>query len=209
MKLIVITPKMNITGEMNRVVRLFENGMQRLHLRKKNAGIDLYRNYLQQIPAQFHSLISIHSFPELLKQFPLVGFHCTTEVWKNEEQMKEIQSYQPAVLSASFHAWEEIEHSPYSFDYVFISPVFDSISKQEYKASIDRSKLKAIKARGEQLNNQIPAVIALGGIDAGNISTLYQEGFDGAAVLGAIWQSQQPVETFVQMKETIEKLMNN
>ncbi|MDE3235798.1 MAG: thiamine phosphate synthase [Bacteroidota bacterium] len=209
MKLLVITPEINVPNEIAIVIELFERGMRRLHLRKKNAGIDVYRNYLQQIPFQFHSLISIHSFPELLKQFPLVGFHCTTEVWKNEEQMKEIQSYQPAVLSASFHAWDEIEQTPYVLNYVFISPVFDSISKQGYKASIDRSKLKAIKTRGEQLNNQIPAVIALGGIDAGNISTLYQEDFDGAAVLGAIWQSQQPVENFVQMKETIERLMNN
>ncbi|MNL66066.1 Thiamine-phosphate synthase [compost metagenome] len=68
--------------------------------------------------------------------------------------------------------------------------MFDSFSKPGYKA---------VTPAGFQLPRRTagPDVIALGGIDAGKIDELKQMGFDGAGLLGAIWNnSDQALDNF-------------
>ena len=39
-------------------------------------------------------------------------------------------------------------------------------------------------------------IIGLGGINEGNIAWVEECGFDGAAVLGSVWQQDDPIATF-------------
>ena len=206
MQLIVITPEITIKNEILLVTDLFEKGLERLHLRKHNATISEYRNYLRQIPFPFHAFISIHQYPELLKEFPGVGFHCKASVIKDEAVMQTIFTYNHSNISASFHSWEEMKEIAYPFKYVFISPVFNSISKHGYKGCINIENVKQVKAGILQQKKVCPDIIALGGIAKSNIVEVYNAGFDGAAMLGSIWQAQQPVSEFVRLKDYIKQV---
>ena len=102
---------------------------------------------------------------------------------------KELQT-KSLTLSSSFHSMENLRQADGIFDYVFLSPVFDSISKPGYVSSCVLQveyKLKTTK------------VIALGGIQANNISEAKKLGFDGVAALGAIWQDPEKAE--IKFKE--------
>jgi thiamine monophosphate synthase len=48
-------------------------------------------------------------------------------------------------------------------------------------------------------------IIALGGIDEDKIALVRKIGFIGVAVLGAIWNSKNPVEKFIRIKAKCEK----
>ena len=70
-----------------------------------------------------------------------------------------------------------------SKDYVFLSPIFDSISKVGYHAAFAPDLLN--RAAEEKIIDR--KVIALGGINAENIELVKQWNFGGVALLGDIW----------------------
>ena len=69
-------------------------------------------------------------------------------------------------------------------DYVFLSPIFDSISKKGYKSAFSFRELKKCFDNKVFDNN----VVALGGVTIRNISTLEQIGFSSCALLSELWQ---------------------
>jgi thiamine-phosphate pyrophosphorylase len=97
-------------------------------------------------------------------------------------------------ISASYHNLKAVEKLRDVYDYVFLSPVFESISKTQRKplrhARIQDS-LRITKAR----------VVALGGVDESKILACRDMGFYGVALLGSVWKSAKPVENFKEARE--------
>ena len=100
----------------------------------------------------------------------------------------------------SAHSFEELKKT--SADICFLSPVFDSISKFGYKAKYNIQELKegiAAWRDFQKKENRSQKLFALGGVDSENIAELESLGFDGAAVLGAVWHSPDPVEALLEI----------
>ena len=68
-------------------------------------------------------------------------------------------------------------------NYVFLSPIFDSISKEGYGAAFSPEVLRDAASK-QIIDNK---VVALGGIEASHINALKEWHFGGAAFLGDIW----------------------
>lgn len=68
-------------------------------------------------------------------------------------------------------------------DYIFLSPVFDSISKSGYSSAFTHEQLAEAALRGI-IDHR---VFALGGVTPDKYSFLQRYHFGGAAMLGAIW----------------------
>jgi len=201
-----MTPPNNIPFELELVNDLFANGLQRLHLRKDHVELNEYNNYLNGVNKIYHGQISVHEHFDVLDTFASLGIHLKSHQRNNTSLMNRVLKRNPASLSSSFHSWKEIEENGHPFDYVFISPVFDSISKQGYKAAIDLPEAKNIKQKLAANGKPCPSVIALGGVDVSNLEALHQHGFDGAAVMGAIWKSPDPLASFQQIMKMIKQL---
>ncbi len=206
MTLLLITPEINHTDEIELIHAFFLNGLSRLHLRKPGFTTADYRYFLHKIDQQFHSRISIHGSFELLKEFPGLGIHISSRKREEEKIIDIPDAISPTTLSTSFHSWKEVEENKHPFDYVFISPVFDSISKKGYKASIKLSGMIEIKKKMNTGEVLATSIIGLGGIDQKNIELLNKNQFDGVAVLGTVWESANPLLSFLQIQESIKKL---
>lgn len=194
-KLLLISPEQNLKDEIEIVCELFSLGLETYHLRKPDWGVEELQEYLEALPKRFHSRIVLHSHFGLEKVFGVKGIHL------NENNKKLIQEYRVhKIISASFHSLEDISGNRFPYEYVFLSPVFDSISKAEHRAKSDLKFLAENLAVIRQQNRALPKVIALGGINAQNITSVKQAGFSGAAVLGAVWQSENPVEAFLEIQ---------
>lgn len=102
-----------------------------------------------------------------------------------------------------FHSLEDMkQYRPSSTgQIVFLSPVFDSISKQGYKSEFSEQMNKFTQLKPE-LMAEIKGrnIVALGGIDTDKIELARKVGFKGVASLGAIWSSKDPVEKFISMQ---------
>ena len=102
-----------------------------------------------------------------------------TVLWDHER--KQIGGV-PMALSCSVHSHEELNRLPRGLAYAFVSPLFDSISKPGYMGELGLLQRPAGSSpcRG----------IGLGGITADNLGAVIKHGWDGAAVLGWIWEKR-------------------
>lgn len=173
-KIIAITSPLFLPDEGRRICKILENGEAELvHIRKPEANIKEIRNLLNQIPSSLHSKIKLHDCFSLLDEFQLGGVHLNR---RNGICTKEGIS-----LSRSMHSLSELEEAD-KYDYVTLSPIFDSISKEGYKSNFIFPELK------EALKDK--RVIALGGVTPDKIPWLKEFGFFGAAMLGYFWNSR-------------------
>jgi thiamine-phosphate pyrophosphorylase len=184
MKLIVISSPESFSKETEIINQLFEAGMSCFHLRKPGKSEAELNDLLEQIDEQYHSKISLHQHHFLagknsINRLHFTGLDRSTTKADELEQLKK----EGFILSTSVHQVDAVSEQK-EFDYVFLSPVFNSISKAGYTGFADASFTLQKSVNG-------PEVIALGGIDAANIHQLKAMNFDGAAVLGAIWQKPQ------------------
>ena len=177
MKWITITSPEFLSGEATFIGKLFLQGLDLLHLRKPEASLKGYKQLLLQIPEQWHSRIILHEHFELAEEYKLHGIHL------NRRCSVAPNAYHGSI-SCSCHTIEEVITQKDSKDYVFLSPIFDSISKVGYHATFSPTLLK--QAAIENVIDE--KVIALGGITANNIPLVKEWHFSGVALLGDIWK---------------------
>ena len=177
MKWIIITSPEFLSGEAIFIDKLFSQGLDLLHLRKPEASLEAYKQLLLQIPEQWHSRIVLHEHFELAEEYKLHGIHL------NRRCSQAPNAYHESI-SCSCHTIEEVITQKDSKDYVFLSPIFDSISKVGYHAAFSPTSLK--QAAIENIIDE--KVIALGGITAKNIPLVKEWHFGGVALLGDIWK---------------------
>jgi thiamine-phosphate pyrophosphorylase len=119
----------------------------------------------------------------------------------SKEERRGIIFHGPATLASEFdvkywpagqgiiHNFRELINAP-CLPYLFLSPVFKSISKSGYGPGW---KIEEIK---EAIGGANSPLYALGGIRTTNISIVRDLGFRGIGVLGAVWNSLDPVGAF-------------
>ena len=174
--IILFTAPNDIPEEEEIVNKLFGNGLHVLHLRKPGASRERYERFIRSIAPRYRQRIMVHDYPELAKEYGLRGFHL---------KFRETSGFIPQEgdrISVSCHSFEEIRELPFVPDHVFLSPVFDSISKQGYHAAFQEEELR------DFLHQVSVPVIALGGVTAENTETCRRLGFAGVALLGYIWE---------------------
>lgn len=177
MKWITITSPEFLSGEAIFIDKLFSQGLDLLHLRKPEASLEAYKLFLLQIPKQWYSRIVLHEHFALAEEFGLHGIHL------NRRYSVAPNAFHGSI-SCSCHTIEEVITQKESKDYVFLSPIFDSISKVGYHAAFSQTLLK--QAAVENVIDE--KVIALGGITANNIPLVKEWHFGGVALLGDIWK---------------------
>ena len=206
MKKIIFTYPVSVDDELEKLTRLFENGLETLHLRKPEFSLGEMIKYMSEIPNEFHNRIMIHDHYALIGEYNLAGISLnirTIGQMVTEDQVNK-SFIQPLVLTAkgvevngnragcvsfSAHHFSEIEKLPFRPDYFILGPIFDSISKEGYKSNFHDHKLLS-----ENLNKSAVDIIALGGIDESKIELCENLGFAGYAMLGSIWRPELIIE---------------
>ncbi|MBK5261757.1 MAG: thiamine phosphate synthase [Peptostreptococcaceae bacterium] len=196
--MIVITDPQFISSEADILNALFCEGLEILHLRKPDSTLVKLIELVSKIDEQFHSRIMIHSHYELLNSFQLKGLHFT-------EKSKHLLGYYESVeckKSLVVHELTELKNTWNSIDYVFLSPLFPSISKAGYSKQWDFEELKSELSIKHNFN-----VVALGGITLNNVKMVKELGFNDFAILGSVWEPvksgysiQQVIDVFTRFK---------
>lgn len=200
-ELIVISDPQPFQGEGTLLNSLFDAGLQLLHLRKPGCAASVYTELITAIDTGYHDRIvlpytcleqgiadqagcrQLHVFEQLRHSLPAVDWRALKE-----------QGYR---LSTSIHDAAAYHALPAGvFGYTFLGPVFSSISKPGY-AAMDPAELAVLQQK------HATRIIGLGGIDESNCGPAIQNGFDGVAIAGALWQRDNPLATFKQIQQCI------
>ena len=181
-------------GEPKIVTELLENGLDKFHLRKPDHSVARMAEFLDAIPRRMLKKIIIHRTPELLKDYPVGGYHHTAR-----ESLKPFRRSR----SRSLHKLKELANVEPELSYVFFGPVYHSISKVGHKPKVPLADIRKSLAKLSKNPNR-PMVYALGGIRRNKIGYLMDTGFDGVALLGSIWGKPNPVHAFKEFARTFD-----
>lgn len=197
--LIVLSDSDFKSGETEVVNQLFLAGLDLFHLRKYGASEESLLKWVNQISLEYRSKLVLHHDHEWGRSIGIERFHYSERdrlTWKEQNWEGADEAF---VYSTSVHSVKEYNELPGHFSYAFLSPVFNSISKTGYKAvKFDLSKRK---------NNETK-LIGLGGIQSENVKQVFEMGFDGAALLGAIWHSQNPIHQLKLCRDAMHCIPN-
>lgn len=204
MKLIVFSATAPVKDEAEVITALFEAGLKSFHLRKGKFSLRQMINLIKSLPEQYHNRIVIHSHHYLALGYNLKGIHLTRKHLMHPflARLKVFlfRIKKPGLIAtASLHSTAAFSGRRF-FSYIFLSPVYDSISKKNYYGAFNLEKL------GEEVAKSRVPVIALGGITPGKLPEVKQMNFAGAALSGAVWTSGNPVEVFKQALREAETL---
>ncbi len=186
LRLVAITSPDFLPGEGRRIAALLDEGFWRVHIRKPRATADRLRQLLGSIPSRCLPRIVLHDHQELAATFHVGGIHLNS---RQPTLLPELKGKELTV-SRSCHSLEEVVAWKARTDYLFLSPIFDSISKKGYRSNFSPDILRSAAAEGI-----IDAkVFALGGVTTDRLPLLRAIGFGGAAMLGAVWGAGLPDE---------------
>lgn len=177
MRIIAITTPKVDDEDVSLIRAMIGCGIDTIHLRKPDSDVDDCRRLLKELTDSERERIVIHDHPELYNEFSLKGIHLN----KNVRCLPEGYA---GFRTRSCHTFEEVLRYKDECDYVFLSPIFDSISKAGYKSGFTAEALQEASDAGI-IDEK---VVALGGVTLDSLPYLERLGFGGAAMLGGIYQ---------------------
>jgi len=192
--ILVISPEWIVQNETYLINQMFQEGLDLLHIRKPWLSRNEMTEFITHIDETFHSQLVLHTHYDLGKEFTISRFHF-------RETDRQEGMYKPFVkentISTSVHDIATYNILDKEWEYAFISPFFPSISKKGYGLN------STIKEEIKHRNNPDVQLIALGGINQDNIHEAFKTGADGAALLGAVWESEEPLKVFKKCRNVL------
>ena len=201
-KLVVISPPQYVREEQEMVRKMIDYGLQYYHVRKPVYTKEETERFLKGFAAAYRRLMILHDHYELVESYGLAGIHITQKHKNKGIEARFINRH----VSISTHSTEEIADLAGVYQYALLSPIFNSISKKGYCSGFTKKGLKSFFASYKGLT----PVLALGGIHIDTIPTIQNIGFNGYAVLGAIWGDfshesipNQSLQAFKQLRTLV------
>ncbi len=205
MDLIVVSSPGKKDGEIGDVIRMFEAGLQRFHLRKPGSSRKYIKEFLDQVPKKYRSRIIIHSNHSFAWKYKLGGIHISKKHRKKPTNLRlKLMWYRlrnpKLIITRSCRKLGDLEMKKSPYNYIILSPIFDSISINSLSGGFNqRGLISAIE------KSKFP-VYAMGGVEPGNFQRIAELGFRGPAVLGYIWSSENPVEAFTKCLQSLREV---
>lgn len=155
------------------ILRLLDERIDIMHLRKPGCAVEDMEDLIQSIPESYYGRLRLHSHFQLCRKYGLRGVQVNSHEYVVPEGV--------ANISRSCHGIAELgipAPSGCVLEYQTLSPIYDSISKQGYTSHFNLDELKGLLS-GKN-------VVALGGVTPDKFQELQDAGFIGGAMLGCL-----------------------
>ena len=177
-QIVIITYPRFLPGEAEMLSLLLGGLDCRVHLRKPGCTERQMRGLIEALPEEFRPELTLQDHLSLAPEYGVGGVHPTSRFPVAPEGWT-------GLVSRSSHSLGEVAMCR-DADYVFLSPVFDSISKSGYSSAFTDAQLRS----APEIDGH---VYALGGVRPEHFPLLAEYGFGGAALLGHVWRDCSPV----------------
>jgi len=150
------------------------------------------------LPARWHGRVFLHAHHGLAAQLGVGGIHFPDSVASTETVMPRAG----CASSRSCHDVGSVKAALGHHDAVFFGPVFSSLSKPGYGPASNAVLLdlrRLLLAR--PLRDKHTDVFAIGGVTVERLDSCRAMGFDGAAILGAVWGAADKVAAFCEISD--------
>lgn len=183
----IISEEHILPQELEILLWLLDSGLDFYHFRKRGIPQSELIAFLNQIPSNYRSQVVLHH------HISLPGF------------LRHHNSAQRSLLSVNVHSCsvhEKIELFTYinQYQFVFWSPVFNSISKEGHL----KNKSIQLSDVNDKLRNKL---IALGGIEPSKFRLVKAMGFSHIALKGWFWNRKETYkQAWIEIQTTWQEL---
>lgn len=185
MIIIAITTASFFEAEAGSITAILRQGKADIvHIRKPTSSEEELERLLRAIPSDLLARVTLHDHFTLSERFPVGGLHTNS-------RNSTVPSGFKGRVSTSCHNIEEVAAKKRQHNYVFLSPIFDSISKKGYHAAFTHEEI--VKASEEGIIDR--NTIALGGVTFENLPAVERLGFGGGAMSGEFWPDPAQILT--------------
>jgi thiamine-phosphate pyrophosphorylase len=205
MVFVVISSPNKSKSEIRHIVEFFDNGLDFFHVKKKGFTKSKMEEYLSAIPKKYRNKIVLHSHYFLAKKYGLRGIHISRHK-KRKKYMSDVHYYIAKVfagnlkISKSYHSIHSLVHDKKKYDYVFLSPVFDSHNIGVFSASFSEKQLRSVLYKTHH------NVVALGGVTTDRVEVARRSGFDGVALHSTIWREKNDrLAKLIEVKKEVDR----
>jgi thiamine-phosphate pyrophosphorylase len=195
MKIVVISPESADSREVPAMEGFFAAGLERYHVRKPTWSREALEAWLLHLPAAWRPRLILHHHHPLAAALGLGGTHDRAGEWGPG----------PLGASRSCHEIDTLRLLLRLYRSLLFGPVFASLSKSGYGPAAD-FPWESLKAILRERTEDDARVLAIGGVTAGGLARVGDLGFDGAAVLGAVWNEKDPVGAYAAIRDAAAKL---
>ena len=149
MRVTVITSPCFLPDEASLLEALLAYGADRIHLRKPGCSEQELACLIEQLPPHCLPRLSLHDHFGLTERYGIGGIHL------NGRNPVPPPGYR-GIVSRSCHSLSEVAQYKAEVDYLFLSPIFDSISKTGYQAAFPRRCWTRRRARASSTGRWWP-----------------------------------------------------
>ncbi len=206
MRTIVITKPEFFCGEASAIAQMLASRRaDTVHIRKPGAARQDVERLISDIPTPLRHRLVLHDHHDLAAAYALGGIHLNSRCplppddWTTPTATgcpttsmgwtKTVDGRRLTV-SRSCHTLDELRQWRDRCDYLTLSPIFDSISKQGYRAAFTAEELR--RAAAEGIIDE--KVMALGGVTFARLAEVERMGFGGGMILGDAWRNEPTVK---------------
>ena len=186
------------------IISALKGGVRAVQLREKGlATRELYSLAveLRKITLDFHACLIINDRVDIALAVEADGVHLGWQSLPFGVVRRLLGDER--LIGVSTHSREEVlQAQGLGADYVTFGPVFDTPSKRGLLVPVGAEMIRSLKDEA-----RLP-VIAVGGINKGNVESVLREGADGIAVISGILQAADPRTEAVLLCEKIEKFQS-
>ena len=195
MRIVVISPGFKDPREISCMKGFFAAGLKRYHVRKPTWSAPVLEAWLRSLPEEWRPKLILHQHHSLVETLRLGGRH-----YKDGDNPPNARG-----LSRSCHDLKTLRKHMGAYPQVLFGPVFPSLSKPGHGPA-KHFPWGPLAALLRERTYRGCRVLAVGGITAERLARCDELGFDGAAVLGAVWHEPDPVRAFAEVMEAAAKL---
>lgn len=179
---VVLSPTGTLKNESKIVCALFEQGLQHYHLRKPRWTAERIQAWIKALPKIYRSRVVLHQFPDLVERLGLGGFH----VQAGNPFPNSVPAEKISVQCLQYADFEKVGKR----STIFLGPVFPRKDRDLTTPTRTPQEYAAMLAywRKQGGTNR---VLAFGGTSEDNVKLCKKLGFDGVAVVSAIWESEK------------------
>lgn len=202
MEYIAQTLPYEVFNEADKINKLFEMGLEVLHIRKPLFSKKDIKQIILGIKEEHHAKIVLHSNFGLLSSFNLKGIHIDITSLNNPFKKfyyNYLKNKYKITFSTTSSKVLKNKFSEEILDYVFIGPVFVKYSEENIVQKIDSFELK------KDLQTTDKKIYATGCTSLKNIIDMDAIGFTGSVLQSYIWKSDDIFNAFKALKLNTEK----
>jgi thiamine-phosphate pyrophosphorylase len=194
MQIVVISPEAEDHREVRAIEGFLAAGLERYHVRKPTWTSAALESWLVRLPREWSARIVVHGHAPLATR---LGFASHDRDEPGD----------PAVrgISRSCHSISSLlGHLPH-YRALLFGPLFPSLTKPGYRPAGD-FPWDGLKAALAGRSPGDARVLAVGGITPAGLARCRDLGFDGAALLGAVWNQADPVAAYAGVRDEAARL---